>query len=131
MNEWSNFDTDIVLGVCLECDFETGDTDKICDHFDSTNHNFTWEIRNIQEVMCKKYNVILTDFQTKEEIEIEKKRLSRERKIKVVKRIGHIGGVIAIQSYQAIKAYNSKPVKKQKKKRKKQSTLYGLTGKRN
>ena len=87
----------------------------------------------VQEIMCKKYDIILTDYQTADEIKIEKKRLSREKKIKVIKRIGHIGGVVALQSYQAIKAYNSKPVKKQKKKRKRknQSTLYGLTGKRN
>ena len=84
-----------------------------------------------QEIMCKKYDIILTDYQTADEIKIEKKRLSREKKIKVIKRIGHIGGVIALQSYQALKAYNSKPVKKtrKKKRRKKQSTLYGLTGK--
>ena len=119
MKEWSNFDTDIVLGVCLECDFETGDKDKICDHFDSTNHNFTWEIRNIQEVMCKKYNIILTDFQTKEEIEIEKKRKSKERKIKILKKTGHVMGEIGVGTLALIQAFSSQPAPKKKRKRRK------------
>lgn len=71
-----------------------------------------------QEIMCKKYDIILTDFKTAG----EKRKLALQK-------IGHIGGVIALQSYQALKAYNSKPVKKTRAK-KKPSVLQGLTGKR-
>ena len=71
-----------------------------------------------QEVMCKKYDIVLTDYKTAG----EKRKLALQK-------IGHIGGVIALQSYQALKAYNSKPVKKTKT-RKKSSVLHGLTGKR-
>jgi hypothetical protein len=79
-----------------------------------------WSRFNIdmQEKLCTKYNITLTDFQT-----------VRTKRIKTIKRIGHIGGVIALQSYQALKAYNSKPVKK-KRVKKKSSVLHGLTGKR-
>ena len=85
----------------------------------------------MQEILCTKYNVTLTDFLTVDEIKIAKKKATREKQIRVIKRIGHIGGVIALQSYQAIKAYNSKPVKKRKRKRKskKDDPLFGLTGK--
>jgi len=71
-----------------------------------------------QELLCIKYDVILTDYKT-----------SGEKRKMTMQKIGHIGGVIALQSYQALKAYNSKPVKKTKTK-KKSSVLYGLTGKR-
>jgi hypothetical protein len=73
----------------------------------------------------------LTDFLTVDEIKIAKKKATREKQIRVIKRIGHIGGVIALQSYLALKAYNSKPVKKRKRKRKskKDDPLFGLTGK--
>ena len=85
----------------------------------------------MQEILCTKYNVTLTDFLTVDEIKIAKKKAIREKHIRVIKRIGHIGGVIALQSYQALKAYNSKPVKKRKRKRKskKDDPLFGLTGK--
>ncbi len=84
-----------------------------------------------QEILCTKYNVTLTDFLTVDEIKIAKKKATREKQIRVIKRIGHIGGVIALQSYLALKAYNSKPVKKRKRKRKskKDDPLFGLTGK--
>jgi len=74
---------------------------------------------------------MLTDFLTVDEIKIAKKKATREKQIRVIKRIGHIGGVIALQSYLALKAYNSKPVKKRKRKRKskKDDPLFGLTGK--
>lgn len=71
-----------------------------------------------QEVLCNKYDIVLTDYKTAG----EKRKLALQK-------IGHIGGVIALQSYQALKAYNSKPVKKTKTK-KKSSVLHGLTGKR-
>lgn len=73
----------------------------------------------------------MTDFLTVDEIKIAKKKATREKQIRVIKRIGHIGGVIALQSYLALKAYNSKPVKKRKRKRKskKDDPLFGLTGK--
>ena len=85
----------------------------------------------MQEILCTKYNVTLTDFLTVDEIKIAKKKAIREKQIRVIKRIGHIGGVIALQSYLALKAYNSKPVKKRKRKRKskKDDPLFGLTGK--
>ena len=71
-----------------------------------------------QEVLCNKYDIVLTDYKTAG----EKRKLALQK-------IGHIGGVIALQSYQALKAYNSKPVKKARAK-KKPSVLHGLTGKR-
>ena len=71
-----------------------------------------------QEIMCVKYDVILTDYKT-----------SGEKRKLALKRIGHIGGVMAQQSYDALKAYNSKPVKK-KKTKKKSSVLQGLTGRK-
>lgn len=71
-----------------------------------------------QELLCIKYDVILTDYKT-----------AGEKRKMALQKIGHIGGVIALQSYQALKAYNSKPVKK-KRVKKKPSVLQGLTGKR-
>ena len=87
---------------------------------------------DIQEILCKKYNVTLTDFQTVEEIKIAKKKARREKQIKVIRKIGHIGGVIALQSYQALKDFNNSQPKKRKRQRrsKKDDPLFGLTGKR-
>ena len=86
---------------------------------------------DIQEILCKKYNVTLTNFQTVEEIKIAKKKARREKQIKVIRKIGHIGGVIALQSYQALKDFNNSKPKKRKRKRrsKKDDPLFGLTGK--
>jgi hypothetical protein len=100
MREWQNFDTDIVISVCHECDFETGDKEKTYDHFDATSHGFTWETRNMQEIMCKKYNISLTDFQTKEEIETQRKKLSKVGVLKM------------------IDTFSSKPTPKKRRKRK-------------
>ena len=86
---------------------------------------------DIQEILCKKYNCTLTNFQTVEEIKIAKKKARREKQIKVIRKIGHIGGVIALQSYQALKDFNNSKPKKRKRKRrsKKDDPLFGLTGK--
>ena len=51
---------------------------------------------DIQEMLCTKYNIRLIDFQTKEEIEIEKKRKSKERKIQILKKTGHVMGEIGV-----------------------------------
>ena len=71
-----------------------------------------------QELLCIKYDVILTDYKT-----------AGEKRKMTMQKIGRLGGAIAQQSYDALKAYNSKPVKKTKTK-KKSSVLHGLTGKR-
>ena len=86
---------------------------------------------DIQEILCKKYNVTLTNFQTVEEIKIAKKKARREKQIKVIRKIGQIGGVIDQQSYQALKDFNNSKPKKRKRKRrsKKDDPLFGLTGK--
>lgn len=86
---------------------------------------------DIQEILCKKYNITLTNFQTVEEIKIAKKKVRREKQIKVIRKIGQIGGVIAKQSYQALKDFNNSKPKKRKRKRrsKKYDPLFGLTGK--
>jgi hypothetical protein len=118
MREWQNFDTDIVISVCHECDFETGDKEKTYDHFDATTHGFTWETRNMQEIMCKKYNISLTDFQTKEEIETQRKKLSKERKIQILKQSYYIMGVIAVGILKMIDTFSSKPTPKKRRKRK-------------
>ena len=86
---------------------------------------------DIQEILCKKYNITLTNFQTVEEIKIAKKKARREKQNNVIRKIGHIGGVIALQSYQALKDFNNSKPKKRKRKRrsKKDDPLFGLTGK--
>ena len=86
---------------------------------------------DIQEILCKKYNITLTNFQTVDEIKIAKKKARREKQSKVIRKIGHIGGVIALQSYQALKDFNNSKPKKRKRKRrsKKDDPLFGLTGK--
>jgi len=119
VREWKNFDKDIIISVCQECSFETGDKEKTYEHFDSTAHGFTWETKNMQEIMCKKYNITLTDFQTKEEIEIERKRLSKERKIQMLKKTYHTMGVIAVGTLAMIDAFSTKPTPKKKRKRRK------------
>ena len=71
-----------------------------------------------QELMCKKYNIRLTDFQTKEEIETERKKLSKERKIQILKQSYYIMGVIAVGILKMIDTFSSKPTPKKRRKRK-------------
>lgn len=118
MREWQSFDTDIIISVCHECDFETGDKEKTYDHFDATSHGFTWETKNMQEIMCKKYNIRLTDFQTKEEIETERKKLSKERKIQILNQAYSVMGVIVMGILKMIDTFSSKPTPKKRRKRK-------------
>lgn len=71
-----------------------------------------------QELMCKKYNIRLTDFQTKEEIETQRKKLSKERKIQILKQSYYIMGVIAVGILKMIDTFSSKPTPKKRRKRK-------------
>jgi hypothetical protein len=71
-----------------------------------------------QELMCKKYNIRLTDFQTKEEIETQRKKLSKERKIQILKQSYYIMGVIAVGILKMIDTFSSKPSPKKRRKRK-------------
>ena len=71
-----------------------------------------------QELMCKKYNIRLTDFQTKEEIETQRKKLSKERKIQILKQSYYIMGVIAVGILKMIDMFSSKPTPKKRRKRK-------------
>jgi len=74
---------------------------------------------DMQEIMCKKYNITLTDFQTKEQLEIERKRKSRQRKIQITKQVFHTMGEIGKGTLQLIDVFSTKPTPKKKRKRRK------------
>ena len=57
-----------------------------------------------QEIMCKKYNIRLTDY----------KSASEKRKI-LMQKIIHILWLMLLQSFQALKAYNTQPTKRKQK----------------
>lgn len=57
-----------------------------------------------QEIMCKKYNIRLTDY----------KSASEKRKI-LMQKIIHILWLMLLQSFQALKAYNAQPTKRKQK----------------
>ena len=59
---------------------------------------------DIQEIMCKKYNIRLTDY----------KSASEKRKI-LMQKIIHILWLMLLQSFQALKAYNAQPTKRKQK----------------
>ena len=59
---------------------------------------------DIQEIMCKKYNIRLTDY----------KSASEKRKI-LMQKIIHILWLMLLQSFQALKAYNTQPTKRKQK----------------
>lgn len=65
-----------------------------------------------QEILCKKYNVFLTDYKT-----------TREKKIAIVKRIGKIVGVISVQTYKALRTFEglNKPKQYTRRKSKRRS----------
>jgi hypothetical protein len=73
---------------------------------------------DMQEILCTKYNIRLTDFQTRQEIETERKRKSKERKIQIIKQAGHVMGVIGVGTLQMIQMFSSQPAPKKKRKRK-------------
>jgi len=104
VKEWKNFDNNFTIGVCNWCEFESVTPDDMGSHFEHTDHTFTWETRNIQEVMCKKYDIILTDWKT-----------SGEKRKLVMQKITHILWLMLLQSFQALKAYNNQPKKRKRK----------------
>ena len=57
-----------------------------------------------QEIMCKKYDVILTDWKT-----------SGEKRKLAMQKIIHILWLMLLQSFQALKAYNNQPKKRKRK----------------
>ena len=74
---------------------------------------------DMQEILCTKYNIRLTDFQTRQEIETERKRKSKERKIQIIKQAGHVMGVMGAGTLQMIQMFSAKPAPKKRRKRKK------------
>lgn len=84
---------------------------------------------DMQEVLCKKYNIRLTDFHTKEErirlfekqfvpLVGDAKRKSKERKIQILKQAGHVMGVMGAGTLQMIQMFSAKPAPKKRRKRK-------------
>lgn len=84
---------------------------------------------DMQEILCTKYNIRLTDFQTKEQRKMnlekqfiplvgESKRKSKERKIQILKQAGHVMGVIGVGTLQMIQMFSAKPAPKKRRKRK-------------
>ena len=74
---------------------------------------------DMQEILCTKYNIRLTDFQTRQEIETERKRKSKERKIQILKQAGHVMGAMGAGTLQMIQMFSAKPAPKKRRKRKK------------
>lgn len=85
---------------------------------------------DIQEILCKKYNIRIVDFMTKEQIINrfenqyrhlvgESQRKSRERKIQMLKKTGRIMGELGSASLQMIQAFSSQPAPKKRRKRRK------------
>ena len=79
---------------------------------------------DIQEVLCKKYNIQITDFKTASDIKAAKRKARRDSVVKTMVGLGEIGGVILAQSLDAWKKFNDQPKPKRRKKRKKYTSRH-------